>query len=137
MPLVGGGGSPNVAGSNPAGTGNLLNYVGQHAYAYSGLVTVDNNITTVLAFNTESAMLDGKFIINYASNLNHDEDFLWQVKLNNEIIFQTVIEGAKVTEPPQYVPLIVPPFSKLEFLADNISDTDARTQAVLFTAVVY
>lgn len=143
MPLIGGGGSGAggagnpAGGANPAGTGNVLNYLSSFAYAYSGLVTVDNNITTVLKFDTGNLMLDAKFIINYASNLNHDEDFLWQVKLNEEIIFQTVIEGAKVTEPPQFVPLIVPPFSKLEFLADNISDTDARSQAVLLTAVVY
>jgi hypothetical protein len=141
MPLIGGGGSGaggagNPAGSNPAGTGNVLNYIGQYAYAYSGLVSVDNNITTVLKFDTGDQMLDAKFILNYASNLNHDEDFLWQVKLNDEIIMQTVIEGAKVTEPPQFVPLIIPAYSKVEFLADNISDADARTQAVLLTAVV-
>ena len=38
MPLVGGGGSPNVTGANPAGTGGGLNYIGNHCYAFRGHV---------------------------------------------------------------------------------------------------
>ena len=39
MALVGGGGAGNTAGSNPSGTGAGLNFVGSHAYAYSGEIT--------------------------------------------------------------------------------------------------
>ena len=53
MPLVGGGGAGNVAGSsNPAGTGTGLNHVGNFAYAYSGIRNIDNTITNLLEFNT-------------------------------------------------------------------------------------
>jgi hypothetical protein len=128
--------TPSFSSNNPAGTGNTLNYIGKYAFAYSGLVSVDNNATTVLRFETGTQLLIAKFILNYGSNLSHDEDFLWQVKMNDEIVMQTVLEGAKVTEPPQFIPLIIPPFTKMEFVADNISDADARDQAVLVTAEV-
>ena len=36
MALVDGGGAPNVAGGNPAGTGTSINYVLDRVYAYSG-----------------------------------------------------------------------------------------------------
>ena len=42
-----GGGNP-VSGANPSGTGTILNYIGSHAYAYSGDVSVDGNATTML-----------------------------------------------------------------------------------------
>jgi len=38
MPLVGGGGAGNVTGGNPTGTGAGLNFVGSHAYGYSGSI---------------------------------------------------------------------------------------------------
>ena len=53
MALVGGGGAGNVAGSNPSGTGTL-NFIGDHAYAYSGPITDSASgaaNTTVLKFD--------------------------------------------------------------------------------------
>ena len=44
MALVGGGGAPNVAGSNPAGVGSSLNYVGNLVYAYSGDITLNASL---------------------------------------------------------------------------------------------
>ena len=55
MALVGGGGAGNVAGSNPAGVGSNLNYVGNLVYAYSGDITLNANLpnpTTLLEFTT-------------------------------------------------------------------------------------
>jgi hypothetical protein len=57
MALVGGGGAPNVAGSNPAGIGTGLNYVGDFAYAYSGFVEALTGGTTALNFTTGSEVI--------------------------------------------------------------------------------
>ena len=52
MPLVGGGGAGNIAGGNPAGTGTSLNYIGNHAYAYSGnFSSTGTDDTTYLEFD--------------------------------------------------------------------------------------
>ena len=53
MALIGGGGAGNVAGgSNPTGTGGGLNYIGKHAYAYSGDVGIPSTTTSMLDFTT-------------------------------------------------------------------------------------
>ena len=59
MPLVGGGGAGNVAGSSPASTGTALNTIGDFAYAYSGNVTVASGGTTMLAFTTGQYLFKG------------------------------------------------------------------------------
>ena len=64
MALVGGGGAPNVAGSNPAGTSTSLNYVGKHAYAYSGDVSVSGSLTTMLEFTTAEQYVVGHYQIH-------------------------------------------------------------------------
>ena len=62
MALVGGGGAPNVAGSNPAGTGTGLNYVGDHAYVSSGLIDSGTTTeTTMVEFTTASE----SYIVGY------------------------------------------------------------------------
>ena len=39
-----------LGSSNPVGTSKGLNYIGNHAYGYSGEVTVNDNETTLLDF---------------------------------------------------------------------------------------
>ena len=58
MPLVGGGGSPNVAGSSPSSTGKTLQTIGDFAYAMSGQVQVTTN-TNLLEFDTGSYLFVG------------------------------------------------------------------------------
>ena len=49
MPLVGGGGASNTV--NPTGTSTGLNYIGDHAYAYSGIHSATaGGHTTMLEF---------------------------------------------------------------------------------------
>ena len=55
------GGAGNTAGSNPTGVGKGLNYIGDHAYAYSGSIAsggVGPN-TTMLDFTTGGSYLVG------------------------------------------------------------------------------
>ena len=60
-----GGGNP-VSGANPAGTGQNLNYIGKHAYAFSGVVTDNSSgsaATTVLKFTTGNAYIVAKLTV--------------------------------------------------------------------------
>jgi len=63
MPLVGGGGAGNIAGSNPAGTGTGLNYIGNHAYAYNSLAAAQSD-TVVLKFTTGAEYIVGTIQFN-------------------------------------------------------------------------
>jgi len=71
MALVGGGGAGNVAGGNPVGTGTSLNYIGDHAYAYSGKFAASQTIQTVLQFTTGTSYLVGT--INFNGYVDDDE----------------------------------------------------------------
>ena len=46
-----GGGNP-VGSSNPVGTGTSLNYIGKHAYGYSGQLSVSNSEIDAIRFTT-------------------------------------------------------------------------------------
>ena len=46
-----GGGNP-VGGQNPAGIGSSLNYIGKHAYLYTGAVNINNVETNLAEFDT-------------------------------------------------------------------------------------
>ena len=93
MALVGGGGAPNVAGSNPAGTGSNLNYIGNHVYLYSGEVNVDNSETTLFECDSGAGLyIMAKLQIYNGTTSN--EDMLYKVKLNNEIILQYTFNQA-------------------------------------------
>ena len=63
MALVGGGGAPNVAGSNPSGVGTSLNYLrtseATFAYAYSGEFATNTSDQTLLDFTTGSEVIVG------------------------------------------------------------------------------
>jgi len=67
MALTGGGGAPNVAGANPAGTGSSINYIRTgdrtFAYAYSGATVVNNTAVTALKFTTGSLTVMGSIML--------------------------------------------------------------------------
>ena len=83
MPLVGGGGAPNVAGSNPAGTGTSINYVGDFVYGYSGSMTVDDTETTMLEFTTGSELIVAEFNFTAMERqaINCSEQYMLMVKV--------------------------------------------------------
>ena len=92
MALVGGGGAPNVAGSNPTGTGTGLNYIGDHAYAYSGEVDNDgSSATTALKFTTGNEYVLGQmhFIIY---RKRHARRSLY-TKNNDEAVYALSLNG--------------------------------------------
>ena len=142
MPLVGGGGSPNVAGAggNPSGVGNTLNYIGEHAYAYSGAIDVDDNATSLLKFTTGGLYVKGKFQPQYmvANAGAGSEDYRFAVKFDNQEVSVTLI--AEATDRDAFyskVDLIIPPFTTVEVTAQNVTDNNARAVGAIITGWVF
>ena len=94
MALVGGGGAPNVAGSNPAGTGTSLNYIGDHVYAYSGTFQSLNATATMLQFTTGSEYIKGQLVCNGA------------IDFSTGNIDSGVVTGFKISIDDQVVSLV-------------------------------
>ena len=70
MALIGGGGAGNVAGgANPSGTGTSLNYIGNHAYANSGVIQTETSAAPHLNFTTGGEYIVGELELQGACNL--------------------------------------------------------------------
>tara|TARA_Y100000310_G_scaffold256277_1_gene264050 strand:- start:158 stop:562 length:405 start_codon:yes stop_codon:yes gene_type:complete len=126
-----GGGNP-VSGSNPAGTGQNLNYIGNHAYAYSGVVTDSSSgsaATTVLKFTTGNAYIVAKL------SLFNDESggaaIYVRADVNGEQILRTNTDSAASSAPFIDNPLhiLFEPFSTFELKCGANASVD-------FTALI-
>jgi hypothetical protein len=115
MALVGGGGSPNVAGSNPAGTGTSLNYIGDHAYAYSGLVTnggTGSASTTMLVFTTGTSYFVGE--INFIDGEQGGTNRFLDILFDGQSIFKGSWDDAPKQNANPLTSLIIPPYTNVE-----------------------
>ena len=76
MPLVGGGGAGNVGGGAPVGVGSSINYIGNHAYAFSGQVTSGTGTTiTMLDFTTASnSYITANIQFGFAGSRSNDDE---------------------------------------------------------------
>jgi len=132
MALVGGGGAANTV--NPAGTGSSLNYVGDHCYANSGGVDVDNSITTMLEFTTENiyAMVD----MTVGNSSGSGDDMEFEVLINSEKILSFGVSASNAF-PPNSPTLLIPPYSKVTITGLNLTSSSARQCFVTLAGRVY
>ena len=136
MALVGGGtgGASNTV--NPAGTGTTLNYIGKHAYAYSGAVDVKENEVSLLVFTTGNEYIFGK-LQNASATLTGNNHSL-KVKMNDEIIIDQDMNNVyeELTGAQEWQ-LIIPPYTKVNITLQNIQSTDTAQFNAIFTGRVY
>ena len=137
MALIAGAGNP-TAGSNPAGTGSNLNYIGNHVYLYSGEVNVDNNETTLFECDSGAGLYIMAKLQIYNGTISN-EDMLYKVKLNNEIILQYTFNQAsdKMYTSDEPILLVVPPQSKVTATVQNTSSSTPRVHTATLTGRVY
>ena len=114
MALVGGGGAGNVAGSNPSGTGTSLNYIGNHAYAYSGAITTttaSSAATTYLDFTTGNEYVVGTFhwLEAYTGNADRHIDIL----INGESVMAGTADDSANQLYAQPIKILLPSYSKV------------------------
>lgn len=128
------GGSNAVPGSNPTGTGSGINYIGKLAYAQSGAIEVDNNQLALVTFQSGTTILKGQVQFFYAESSN--DIFMYTVKSNSEIIAQYFVFGPGDTNGEHLlsnpINLIVPPYTKIQLLAQNVENSNSRKQCATF-----
>ena len=127
MPLVGGGGAGNTAGSGPTSTGNTLQYVGNRVYCYTGETqtsATQSELTTHIDFTVQEAY-ELNFLICNTSGSGDDIGF--RFVLNDEVSQQFNTNDASGTnEPPNIVTLIVTPQTRVQLKSLNFSAAAAR-----------
>ena len=62
-----------------ASTGKGIRYIGNHAYAYSGIVAVDTNLTTLLDFSVDNNYIISKFQPFY-DDADQGDNVLFEIK---------------------------------------------------------
>tara|TARA_Y100000361_G_scaffold104748_1_gene94457 strand:+ start:429 stop:839 length:411 start_codon:yes stop_codon:yes gene_type:complete len=122
MALVGGGGAPNVAGSNPAGVGKTLHTIGDFAYAYSGVIQVGTG-QTLLEFETGSYLFVGT--LQYMVGEDTTDNIVFETSLNGEIVTGSLNETAQAPNPLNPIPMVLPPYSKVS--CDGTNFTGGQT----------
>ena len=137
MPLVGGGGSPNVAGGNPAGTSTSLNYVGKHAYAYSGDVAVpaSGSLITMLEFVTAEQYVVGHYQIHGLFSQIGANQLQLEITINGESITHSFWDSAQDNLNPFENLILLPPYSKVRFQLAQASGSDRNMQVTLMGEV--
>ena len=104
-------------------TGPDLQYTqdNQHAFAYSGSTdTILNTDTQALLFTTGSGYLVGHY--NFNSDSATGNDLAFKIFFN-DIQVVGIYDRASQQQPPFPKPLIIPPFTKVEFTVKNIDST--------------
>ena len=118
MALIGGGGAGNVGGGNPSGTGTTLNYIGDHAYAYSGTFEATASLQTMLEFTTGSVYLYGQLQCNGSiktTDIGGGALTAFQISADGQVISLLKITGSAETAPYDATQeLILPPYTKIK-----------------------
>ena len=135
MALVGGGGAGNVASSNPAGTGSSLNYIGEHAYAASGSIGVDNNLKDLCDFSTGPSYIVGK--VMFGEGATSGDDYRYTIQFDSQVVDQFNVNGGTQAPDRNARPLLLPPYTRVQFQAQNITDTSEGNQTAFFVGRVY
>jgi len=132
MALIGGGGAGgagNVAGSNPAGIGSSLNYIGNHVYANSGTYEAKNTTQTVLEFTTGNNYIVGTLQLNSAVQYSNASVRQSAAKISFDSQIIALILGSAEDAPvSQTTDILIPPFTnvKVEVISAQ-SDSDNFT----------
>ena len=131
-----GGGNP-VGGGSPASTGNNLNYIGQHVYANSGIISVDGNPGKVLlSFTSGTGYITAKIQVDNSSGSN--DDIKYFIKFNGETISSFYFSTAgNHNEPMNPVFVIIPAETKVEVSAINQQSSSGRDHTAILTGRVY
>jgi len=121
-----------MTSSQPVITPNALNFTpdNKRCYAYSGKVTVNNNLNNLIEFDTNSEYL--KIEIQYFKDSVTSENYEYGVKLNDVEIVLGEFTNPLEDNPniPNPIRLIIPPFTNVKCTLQNISDSSGRNWTV-------
>jgi hypothetical protein len=141
MALVGGGGSPNVAGgANPAGTGSSINYIGNHAYGYSGAIALDGtqDENTYMLFSTAGQYIVGTIQINNLDEGAGTDDMVYKIYFDDQLTQAYRVGGANVyTSPDNTIPILIPPFTRVKITIKDITQASTIKNIVSIVGEVY
>jgi hypothetical protein len=117
-----------------------INFIGDCCFAYSGSVLTvgDDSPVTVMEWMTGPSYLKGEIIVTSGEQYYND-DLYWQVFFNDVQIAQGVqrVDNGRLQTIPHFLPLIIPPFTKVTFKIANAESSTSREMFLNWTGKVY
>ena len=108
-----------------ASVGPGIRYLGDYAYAYGGLVQINDSAVTHLSFTTGSGIISAKISMTgavKATDINNGEAVLFICYLNDLAVFNVKLNPKLEGLPGETImPIIIPPFTKVEVQATSVS----------------
>jgi len=105
------------------GTQKGLTYTGNHAYAYSGVFSASTTESNMLEFTLGNSYVMGQFCWGY--NVITGSDVIFRIKIDGQTVFTTIWADSTITYgKDQPVPILLPPYSKIEVTADVVSGSN-------------
>ena len=113
--------------------------IGDHIYGFSGDVECDNNLTTLLSFQTAANIVKGTLQFFYSEPAN--DKFLYNVAFNGVSVVQYQVFGPNDTNGEHLLSLpiflTIPPNTLVEIKAKNNENSNSRQQNACFTGRIY
>jgi hypothetical protein len=128
-------GAGNPVGSGGAGTGTSINYLGNHAYAYSGILQVTNVTKTMIDATTGNQYIVAKF--QPSINVSTTDDMFFRVLIDGEEIAASLIGSTTSNSPYEEIELIVAPFTRIQITCANNSTSGGINCSAVLTGRVY
>jgi len=143
MPIVGPTGGAQAgfgSGGSFTGAAEALEYVGQHAYAYSGAVAVANSEVTLINFEIGNSLFVGTWsgYFNQASNAAIElDDYRFVLYLNGVQIMAIETSDSASQNRNINRDLIIPPFTTVLITCQNYSGTSSNNLAACMTGEIF
>jgi len=129
---------PEGVGYGPQYTASIglnLNYIGNNAYAFSGAIGANNNVTTLLEFSTES----NNYVLatlTLGNSSGSGDDMEYEVNLNGIKVLSLGVSGANAM-PPNKPVFLIPPNTGVLITAANLSSSTTREVFAILVGNVY
>ena len=146
MPLVGGGGAPNVAGSNPAGTSQSLQYVGNNYWAgWSGWINAVNGTDATWFDFTSPLRVAIEVKMYYAFDfdaMSSDKFYGMELTINGQVVMnpkqETVGTGdTRGTSQPHVLKFICFPGDRVTIKGQTDNASAVGTGATIIAQGLY
>jgi len=131
-------GAGNPVGGSFTGPSEALEIIGNHGYAYSGSLPVNNNFTELISYTSGNYYADLNFVPFFGIESESNDEYLWRVRLNGQVVYQIMVEN-QVSTANWFgvVGLIIPSYTEVRVEAKNASDSTANNVGALLTGRIY
>ena len=100
----------------------------KHAYAYSGIIAVNDTEKALLDFSTNSEYINAIIQFNGGATGGGD-NYNYRIRFNN-IIIQEYVSNSNLDDLYEELKIIIPPFTHVQCTAQNATDASNNDQIV-------